>query len=327
MMHAPAELQQLVIAGLKKLDFPSAPGRLYDPVRYMLGIGGKRMRPVLVLLGCDVFGKAPTLALDAALGIEVFHNFTLLHDDIMDQAPLRRSVPTVHAKWNPAIAILSGDVMFVKACELVSSVPPQHIKSCLDLFLKTAREVCEGQQMDMDFESEQNVTIDRYLEMIRLKTAVLLGASLKIGAVIGGADSESAAHLYDFGTNLGMAFQLQDDILDVYGDADKFGKQTGGDILSNKKTYLLLTAMEEAKGKLLAELKSWIEKPASGYDPVKKVEAVKAIYSELQIRERAEQKMHELYEHALVHLDAIPVATEQKVPLRHLAGELMVREV
>lgn len=326
-MHSPGQLQGLVAEALQQLAFPDLPSRLYDPVRYMLGIGGKRMRPVLVLMGCEVFGKPPALAISAALGVEVFHNFTLLHDDIMDAAPLRRSVPTVHAKWNQSIAILSGDVMFVKACELINGVENDKIRPCMEIFLRAAREVCEGQQYDMDFESESTVSIEQYLEMIRLKTAVLLGASLQMGAVIGGAGSEDAAHLYDFGTNLGMAFQLQDDILDAYGDAGKFGKQTGGDILSNKKTFLLLTALSLAKGDTRMELNNWIALSPGQFNPSEKVEAVKAIYDQLGVRELAEEKMQELYDHALNHLQAIPVDDAHKEPLRTLAGELMIREV
>jgi geranylgeranyl diphosphate synthase type II len=326
-MHTPAQLQTLVADAIKQLAFPVTPSRLYDPVRYMLEIGGKRMRPVLVLMGCEVFGKSPALAMNAALGVEVFHNFTLLHDDIMDQAPLRRSVPTVHAKWNQSIAILSGDVMFVKACELINDIKPDKIKPCMEIFLRAAREVCEGQQYDMDFESEQSVSIEQYLEMIRLKTAVLVGASLQIGAVIGDADTEDASHLYDFGMNLGMAFQLQDDILDAYGDAGKFGKQTGGDILANKKTFLLLTALSRAEGDTLAELNKWLRLQSSQYIPAEKVEAVKAIYDRLGVHESAVSKMDELYNHALNHLQAIPVDDAHKNPLRTLAGELMIREV
>lgn len=326
-MHSPSQLQSLVQIALQELEFPASPARLYDPLRYTLSIGGKRMRPVLVLMGCELFGKPPALAMSAALGVEVFHNFTLLHDDIMDAAPLRRSMPTVHAKWNQSIAILSGDAMFVKSCSLVLESPSEVQKECMEVFLKTALEVCEGQQYDMDFEQESSVSIDSYLDMIRLKTAVLLGASLQIGAIIGNASKADAQHLYDFGTNLGMAFQLQDDILDVYGDADKFGKQTGGDILSNKKTFLLLTAISRATGAIKEDLNRWLAMSAGAFDASDKVNAIKDIYAQLNVRKLAEAKMQELYSHAMNHLEVIPVSASQKEPLRVLAKELMVREV
>ena len=324
-MRSPQVLQSLIADALKDLDFPSTPSQLYDPIRYMLEIGGKRMRPVLVLMGCELFGKPAELALHAALGIEVFHNFTLLHDDIMDQAPLRRAVPTVHTRWNKSIAILSGDAMFVKACQLIMQVPPEAMKPCMDLFLKTALEVCEGQQTDMDFESVSDVSIQDYLSMIRLKTAVLLGCSLSIGAMIASARETDARHLYDFGTNLGMAFQLQDDILDVYGDAVKFGKQTGGDIISNKKTFLLLTALSSADDEKRKNLMRWLSADPDKIDPAEKVRSVTEIFSQLGVRDKAETKMQELYEHALNHLEAIPVTADAKDTLRQLAETLMVR--
>lgn len=324
-MKSPLLLQEMVADALKQLDFPDSPAHLYDPIRYMLQIGGKRMRPVLVLMGCELFGRPAEDALQAALGIEVFHNFTLLHDDIMDQAPIRRAVPTVHTRWNKSIAILSGDAMFVKACQLIMQVPGNAMKPSMDLFLKTALEVCEGQQTDMDFESRNEVSIDEYLSMIRLKTAVLLGCSLAMGALIASAPKEDVRHLYDFGTNLGMAFQLQDDILDVYGDAGKFGKQTGGDIISNKKTFLLLTALNNAEGSTKEKLDEWLSADLSTIDPAEKVQAVTALFSMLGVRETAESKMQELYEHALNHLEAIPVEPSAKELLRQLAETLMVR--
>ena len=238
-MNIIKSLQELIEKELQQIQFPDRPKNLYEPIRYMLAVGGKRARPVLVLMGCEVFNGNRTEAIPAALAIEVFHNFTLLHDDIMDNAPLRRSKPTVHNKWNNSIAILSGDAMFVKACELMMQVNDKQIRTVMDIFLRTSTEVCEGQQMDMSFEKEKNVSITDYLKMIELKTAVLLGCSLQIGAIIGGADEIQSKHLYEFGKNIGIAFQLQDDLLDVFGDAEKFGKQTGGDIISNKKTFLI----------------------------------------------------------------------------------------
>lgn len=314
--------QSLIEEGLLSLQLPSSPANLYDPIRYMLSIGGKRMRPVLLLMGAEMFGVGNQQALAPALGIEVFHNFTLLHDDIMDKAPLRRGKATVHEKWSPDIAILSGDTMFVKSCQLMMQVPSSVMPAVMSLFFKTAMEVCEGQQLDMDFQSMPVVSIDQYLNMIRLKTAVLLGGSLGVGALIGNASAEDVQHLYDFGVNLGVAFQLQDDILDVYGDAEKFGKQVGGDILANKKTFLLLTALELADGDAETELKHWLAK--DGGDD--KVIAVTGIFNRLGILQRAQQKMDDLYREAMQHLDAIPVPQERKSMLRDLAMMLMQRE-
>lgn len=318
-----SELQSIVADGLKQLSFPNEPAALYDPLRYMLSLGGKRMRPVLTLMGCDAFGGNVSVALPAALGVEVFHNFTLMHDDIMDNAPLRRSKPTVHTKWNANIAILSGDAMFVESSRLVMQSPDSSVRQVMEVFNKTALEVCEGQQYDMDFESMPEVSIDQYLSMIRLKTAVLLGGSLKMGAFIAGANNENASHLYDFGVNLGVAFQLQDDILDVYGDADIFGKQVGGDILSNKKTFLLLTALNKAIGSTKDSLLHWM---SISDQPLEKVKAVTTIYNSLNVRDDAETKMNALYEIALSHLDSIPIADINKQPLKDLASSLMVRQ-
>jgi len=314
--------QSLIEEGLLSLQLPSSPANLYDPIRYMLSIGGKRMRPVLLLMGAEMFGVGNQQALAPALGIEVFHNFTLLHDDIMDKAPLRRGKATIHEKWSPDIAILSGDTMFVKSCQLMMQVPSSVMPAVMSLFFKTAMEVCEGQQLDMDFQSMPVVSIDQYLNMIRLKTAVLLGGSLGVGALIGNASADDVQHLYDFGVNLGVAFQLQDDILDVYGDAEKFGKQVGGDILANKKTFLLLTALELADGDAEIELKHWLAK--DGGDD--KVIAVTGIFNRLGILQHAQQKMDDLYREAMQHLDAIPVPQERKSMLRDLAMMLMQRE-
>ena len=322
-MRSLAELSELILQSVKNLNFPQNPSGLYDPVRYMLSLGGKRMRPILTLMACDAFNGDVNAAIPPALGVEVFHNFTLLHDDIMDNAPLRRSNPTVHEKWNTNIAILAGDAMFVEACQLVMNSPSNSVKEVMKVFTKTALEVCEGQQYDMDFESMATVTIEQYIDMIRLKTAVLLGAALKMGALVADANSSDANHLYDFGVNLGIAFQLQDDILDVYGDADHFGKQVGGDILANKKTYLLITALEIAQGDLKIELLNWL---SSSDKSENKVDAVTAIYDKLNVRLIAEVKMQELYNEALLHLDAIPIPASSKQPLKDLADSLMNRK-
>ena len=231
-MHDLAFFQKILDVEIRKLDFPKQPSDLYDPVRYMLNLGGKRIRPALVLMGCELFGGDYSKALSQALAIEVFHNFTLLHDDIMDKAPLRRSQQTVHTKWNSDVAILSGDAMFVKACQLMKAGDTHLMSNVMSGFLETALLVCEGQQWDMTFQSRDEVTLKEYLNMIEMKTAVLIGCALKTGALIAGAPEQSAGQIYSFGKNLGIAFQLHDDILDVYGDEGKFGKQVGGDIIA-----------------------------------------------------------------------------------------------
>ena len=300
------------------------PSSLYDPIKYTLDLGGKRMRPLLTLIACDLFDGNVSEAVKPALGLELFHNFTLLHDDIMDKAPLRRNQPTVHKKWNSDIAILSGDTMFVQSFQFVMQSPLISLKQVLDVFTKTAIEVCEGQQMDMDFENQSNVSIHQYIKMIGLKTSVLLAGSMKIGAIIGGARDEDAAHIYDFGKNLGIAFQLQDDILDVFGSSDKVGKQTGGDIVSNKKTYLLLKAMDMADRYKKEELQLWMH--TTDVDPVEKVASVKAIYEYLGVRALAETEMQKFYEKSLLHLNEIPCNQNKKDQLKLFAENLMQRE-
>lgn len=301
-----------------------APKELYDPISYTLSLGGKRMRPLLVLLGCDLFGKNIEKAIYPALAVEVFHNFTLLHDDIMDGAPLRRHQPTVHRKWNNNTAILAGDAMLVKAYQLISKCESAQLSEVMVIFSKAALEVCEGQQMDMNFETRNNVTIADYLKMIELKTAVLLAGSLQLGAIIGGASKEEAMHLYEFGRNIGVAFQLQDDILDVYGNPEKFGKQVGGDIISNKKTFLLLKAMEQAKDKTLNELQ--LQVTASHFNPGTKVEAVKKIYDQLDVQELAREEMNGFFLAGLKHLDAIHANESKILQLKMFAESLMMRE-
>ncbi|RYE17915.1 MAG: polyprenyl synthetase family protein [Sphingobacteriales bacterium] len=266
------ELQDIIIDGISQLSYPARPAELYQPISYILSIGGKRLRPALVLMACDMFGGDVNAAVKPALAIEVFHNFTLMHDDIMDNAPLRRGKVTVHEKWNSNIAILSGDVMMVEANKLIMQVDDRILRTVMTIFNETAQGVCEGQQFDMNFEQDNQVSIDGYLGMIRLKTAVLLGGALKIGALIGGADAANAENLYQFGVNLGIAFQLQDDILDVYGDPEKFGKQVGGDIISNKKTFLLIKATELAKEQESTDLAQWVA--TKDFNTTEKVKAV-----------------------------------------------------
>lgn len=323
-MHDPRYFQQLVDSELESIRFSDRPAELYDPIRYMLKLGGKRMRPALLLMANEMFGGEIANAIGPALGIEVFHNFTLLHDDIMDKAPLRRSQPTAHVKWNPDIAILSGDTMFVKACQLMMQTDSKSLETIMADFLQTSIEVCEGQQLDMNFERQEKVTIEDYIEMIGLKTAVLLGCSLRIGAVIGGASSSDADSLYDFGKQLGIAFQLHDDILDAYGDPLKFGKQVGGDIISNKKTFLLLTALDTEDSEVKEELCDWISR--TDFDPVEKVTAVKSIFEKIGVREKAEKELDRFFDLSLRSLDSIRISEERKAPLRQLAERLMVRE-
>jgi geranylgeranyl diphosphate synthase type II len=323
-MHQHEYFQQVVEGEIKKISLRRVPEELYEPIRYMLSLAGKRLRPSLVLMGTELFGGDYREALPPAVGIEIFHNFTLLHDDIMDKAPLRRSKETVHKKWNTAIAIISGDAMFVKSCELMMQVKDDVLRDVLSLFYKTAIEVCEGQQFDMNYETMQSVSIHEYIDMISLKTAALLACSLKTGALIAEASEKDASHIYDFGKNIGIAFQLHDDILDVYGDEQKFGKQSGGDILANKKTFLLLQAIECAHGKNLEELKYWIA--AHDFNPVEKITAVKEIFSSLRIREAAEDAMEAYFQKAVSSFDQIDVPEERKSVLRTFAEKLMVRE-
>jgi len=314
----------LVNDALEKISFKKEPQELYAPIKYTLDLGGKRIRPALLLLANDLFGGNDQQAMNAALAIEVFHNFTLVHDDIMDKAPLRRGKPTVYKKWDENIAILSGDVMLIQAIQLLSKDNPKQLQEILELFNATAVQVCEGQQYDMNFETLSNVSIDDYLKMIELKTAVLLACSLKMGALFADAKSTDAHHIYDFGKNLGIAFQLMDDILDLYGDPEKVGKRVGGDVVSNKKTYLLLKAQELATGKLKKELEFALS--SSVLTDEKKVEKVKAIFDELNIKQLAMDEMNLFYNTALSNLDSIDAPIEKKMNFEGFAKKLMNRE-
>ncbi|MBC7399184.1 MAG: polyprenyl synthetase family protein [Mucilaginibacter sp.] len=318
------DLQLLIDKAVTKLKYPVYPTELYEPIYYILSMGGKRMRPALLLMACDLFGGDVEKALPPALAIEVFHNFTLMHDDIMDNAPLRRGKVTVHEKWNQNAAILSGDVMLIEGYKLMMQVEDRLLRVILDIFNSTAVGVCEGQQLDMDFEVRNDVKIDEYIYMIRLKTAVVLGGALKIGSILGGADMKDAELIAEFGENLGLAFQLQDDILDIYGSPEKFGKQVGGDIISNKKTYLLIKALELANADQKAELTKWIN--AEQFDHQEKVEAVTTVYSAVQVRQHAETTMHTYADKAFEALEKINLPEENKQYLRDFADGLMVRE-
>jgi len=321
MQHIKQTLQQGLNDFIKSNS--GNPKELYEPINYSLSLGGKRLRPILLMQVCEAFGGDIQTALPAALGIEVFHNFTLLHDDIMDNAPLRRNKPTVHEKWNSNIAILSGDTMFVKAYQLVLQTKHPKIIELLALFSKTAIEVCEGQQLDMNFETIPNASINDYIRMIELKTAVLLAASLKMGSIIANASDNDAESMYEFGRNVGIAFQLQDDILDVFGSQENFGKMVGGDIACNKKTYLLLKSIELANPKQQMELSHWLSYKDENIIP--KIEGVKEIYRQLDIRKHAEQKMQDYLELALVYLNKSSLNSESKLMLQAFADELMVR--
>ena len=282
------------------------------------------MRPVLVLHSTELFGGDIFKALDAAIGIELFHNFTLMHDDIMDKAPLRRGKATVHVKWNESAAILSGDVMFVEAYKLMIKVDDRILREVLDVFSDTASGVCQGQQADMNFEKRDNVSIEEYLHMIRQKTAVLVAGSMQIGALIGGAEKKEARLLYEFGVNLGLAFQLQDDILDVYGNPAIFGKQVGGDILSNKKTFMLIKAKELAQGEVAADLDQWMNN--SSPLPAEKINAITTIYNQLGVRKLAEREMECFVNKALDALEQLSVDSSKKQLLRSFAEDLLIRE-
>jgi geranylgeranyl diphosphate synthase type II len=307
---------------LANAKFPTNPQGLYEPVRYILDLGGKRMRPILSMMACEMFSGEYKGATDAALGVEIFHNFTLIHDDIMDEAPLRRGKETVHKKWNRNVGLLSGDILMIESYKRLAQYAPDILPKILKLYNITAIEVCEGQQMDMDFETSEHVSIDNYINMIRLKTAVLLGCSLELGAIVGNASDKDGKDIYNFGSNLGIAFQLQDDILDVYADQSKFGKQVGGDILCNKKTFLLLTALQNAD----SSQKERLEQLFNEKDPGLKVKGVKAIYAELGIKEVAEAELSAYYSTAMANLDSIQVEESKKQPLRAIAMYLMGRE-
>lgn len=297
------------------------PNTLYDPIRYTFSHGGKRMRPALVMLANRLFGGKDEEAIGAAIGVEVFHNFTLLHDDIMDKAPLRRGEDTVHVKWDENTAILSGDTMMVMAYQAIMKSPDRVLRPVMECFNQTAKEVCEGQQFDMDFESRDDVTVDEYLMMIALKTSVLLAAALKIGALIGGADEATAQRMYAFGKNIGLAFQLQDDLLDVFGDSAQVGKQPGGDIIANKKTFLMLMALANA-----GDRKEELEALMSETDHAAKVEKVTALFKDLGIDAITQAEIDKYYEIGISSIEGISMDEHWKTQLLGLVTKLMGRQ-
>lgn len=301
--------------------FPHKPASLYEPGEYFLSWGGKRIRPVMCLMGSELFAEITPDAYEVAAAIELFHNFTLIHDDIMDEAPLRRGMETVHMKYGSNTALLAGDVMMIRAYEYLSRINGQYLNRILQLFNKTAREVCEGQQLDIDFEKMPDVSMDAYLEMISLKTSVLLAASLEMGSIIGGASEGNCRHIYEFGKNLGIAFQIQDDYLDAFGDPEKFGKEVGGDIRQNKKTFLLLHALEAAD----AEQKKLLQELMACNTP-DKVQEVLAIFKACGADEWAKELKEKYLQTALTHLQDIAVLSSRKKPLEELAEFLIQRE-
>jgi len=309
---------------IQSTQYGQQPAELYDPIRYIMSLGGKRMRPLLSLMAAYLFTDDWQKAIKPAIGVEVFHNFTLMHDDIMDQAPLRRGQPTVHEKWNHNTAILSGDVMLVNAYELLLDVEPAKLRQVLARFSRTAAEVCEGQQLDMNFETRWNVTEAEYIEMIKLKTSVLLGYALELGGIIAGADAESTDHLREGGINIGIGFQLKDDLLDVYGDPAKFGKQVGGDIIANKKTFLLIEALEKAEGDLRTELTNWLSQKE--FDKTEKVQAVTAIYDQLNIRQITEERINNYFAKGFSNFEQVNALPERKDLLLTFAKQLVERE-
>lgn len=318
------EIQEKIEREIGQLEFDCPPKSLYEPITYILSLGGKRIRPALVLMAYNLYREDVEKVIRPAIGLEVFHNFTLLHDDLMDQADKRRNKPTVHKVWNANTAILSGDAMLIAAYQLIGETAPEHLKEVLDLFTRTALEICGGQQYDMEFESRMDVSEEEYLEMIRLKTAVLLACSLKTGAILAGASREDAENLYRFGINIGLAFQLQDDLLDVYGDTKTFGKNIGGDILCNKKTFLLINALRRAEGEQKVQLEHWIAR--KDFDAAEKIAAVTNIYNVLGLKELSEAKMQTYYAEGMKNLAALSVSEERLAVLKEVTSRLMFRQ-
>ena len=324
MLYNADEILNKVNQALDDLAYDRKPASLYEPVKYVLSIGGKRIRPVLMLLGYNLFKDNPFDIMMQALGLETYHNYTLLHDDLMDNADLRRGQQTVHKRWDANTAILSGDSMLVLAYQRMLQCDPRHLPQVMTLFTETALEIGEGQQYDMDFETRNDVTEDEYIEMIRLKTSVLLACALKIGAIMGDASEQDADLLYRFGEQIGLAFQLQDDLLDVYGDPKVFGKAIGGDILSNKKTYMLINAVNRANAGQRAELKKWIE--AKDFDRQEKIAAVTRLYDEIGIRQLCEEKIHFYFQRGKALLEQVSVESSRKDQLRRYTAEMMNRQ-
>lgn len=323
-MFTAQQLQEKINTYFSELTIVKPPQELYKPIDYVLSMGGKRIRPVLMLMAYNLYKEDISRIYAPSAGLEIFHNYTLLHDDLMDKADMRRGNKTVHKVWDDNTAILSGDAMLVLAYKYMADCPPEYLKIIIDLFNTTALEICEGQQYDVEYEQRLDVKEEEYLEMIRLKTAVLLAAGLKMGAILGGSTSEDANLLYDFGINIGLAFQLKDDFLDVYGDPAVFGKRIGGDILCNKKTYMLIKALELADESQKTELMNWME--LKTFDPEEKIKQFIALYNKVGINVICEKKMNEYYSEAINCLNKVAVPGERKKELINLVQNLMYRE-
>lgn len=323
MIYSWQELSKQVEAEINAFDFSGNPNELYDPISYTMTLGGKRIRPTLCLLAAQLFGGDLKKAMNLAMAVEVFHNFTLVHDDIMDEAPIRRGKPAVHAKWNRDVAILSGDVMFVQAYQLLAKGNPEKLSQMLAVFNQTAIEVCEGQQFDMNFETLDDVTAENYIEMIRLKTGVLLACSLQLGAFESGASVKDAKLIYEFGEKIGIAFQIQDDFLDCYAKQEDFGKRVGGDIISNKKTFLMLTALEKADKKQSGQIENLM---TSSTPDEERVAGVLEVYNELNIPALTKSAKQNYFDESLAALNQIEATADLKQPLLELAEMLMMRK-
>ena len=323
-MYSIAELTEKVTTALEQLPYDRQPQGLYAPIKYVLSLGGKRIRPVLMLMAYNMYREDVDRIMPVALGLEVYHNFTLLHDDLMDRADVRRGKPCVHKVWNDNTAILSGDNMLVMAYQMMSRCPSSALPSVISIFTETALQIDEGQQYDMEFEQRTDVTECEYLEMIRLKTSVLLACALQIGALLGGASEADAQALYAYGEKVGLAFQLQDDYLDVYGDFETFGKAIGGDILCNKKTFMLINALAHAPEHLRSELQGWLA--ATEYDPAEKIETVRHIYTQVGVDQMAKEKISFYIAQAEDALHALPIAEERKEILRQWTEQLLGRK-
>ena len=323
--YTASQLLDKINAYLEQMPYMRPPKGLYEPIAYELSLGGKRIRPVLMLMAYNIYKEDVERILPQAAGLETYHNHTLLHDDVMDKADMRRNKPTVHNVWNDNTAILSGDAMLILAYRLMAEGLTDRLAEVMHIFTETTMEICEGQQWDMEFETRMDVKVDEYVEMIRLKTSVLLAAALKIGAYLADAPAEDAQLLYDFGVKMGLAFQLQDDWLDVYGDPKVFGKNIGGDILCNKKTYMLITALEQANEEQRQELERWLE--VVDYVPAEKIAAVTALYNEIGVGKRCEEKVEAFYAEGLAVLDQVSASPERKEALKAFACSLMNRKV
>ena len=322
-MKTANEILQLINRYIDEMPYNRQPASLYEPIRYILSLGGKRIRPTLMMLAYNLYQEDPESILPQACGLETYHNFTLLHDDLMDHADMRRGHPTVHVKWDANTAILSGDTMLLMAFKLMMQCPQEYLHAVLDVFTETTLEIDEGQQYDMTFETRDDVREEEYIEMIRLKTSVLLACALKIGAILGGASASDAENLYKFGEQIGLAFQLQDDFLDVYGDPKVFGKAIGGDILCNKKTFMLINAFNKADESQRKELEKWVN--AVNPDPQQKIAAVTTLYNNIGVNRLAEERIRYYFDESRKYFAAVQVPEESKQELKAYTDKMMKR--